>query len=456
MRPLRHEWEETRAVVDALLTTGSKKPGAAPKSPLSPARLKKARGEADRLLHRFFERLARVTVLDPACGSGNFLYIALGKLKELEKEVIVHGLDCGFTGFLPAVGPWQLCGLEINPFAHDLAQTAVWIGYLQWTRANGFQVPQNPVLRPMEKNFRLMDSILAPAAEPGAPPRDPEWPEAEFIVGNPPFLGGKIMRTELGDEYVDRLFECWKGRVAAESDLCCYWFEKARAQIESGKSKRVGLLATQGIRGGANRTVLERIKKSGGIFFAVADREWILDGANVHISMVGFDDGAESERTLDGQAVASIHANLTASSADLTRAARLPANRNIAFMGSTKGGAFDIDEETALEWLAAPNPHGRPNSDVLFPWINGLDVTRRPRRMWIIDFGKDRTEAEAALFEAPFAHVREHVLPKREKNKRESYRRLWWRSQFEPEPVADVVDPHCVGKLGEEHCRQMA
>jgi type II restriction/modification system DNA methylase subunit YeeA len=425
MAPLRREWAETKAVVDSLLATGSKKPGATPNKPPSPAVLKKARGEADRIIHRFLERLQHVTVLDPACGSGNFLYVTLQKLKDLEKEVIVHGLECGFTGFLPLVGPWQLFGIELNPFAFDLAQTAVWIGHLQWTRANGFHVPQDPVLRPMDRNIRNIDAILT--RSPGQAPAEPDWPETEFIVGNPPFLGGKILRSELGDDYVNDLFTLWKSRVAAESDLCCYWFEKARTHIVSGKAKRAGLLATQGIRGGANRKCLERIQQSSNIFFGIADREWFLDGANVHISMVGFDDGRETQRTLDGQNVSVIHPNLTSGGSDLTSAKPLAENLGISFMGSTKGGAFDISETTALEWLHEPNPHGRPNSDVVVPWINGLDVTRRPRGMWIIDFGKNRSEAEASRYEAPFAHLVEKVLPVRKENKRESYRRLWWQ-----------------------------
>jgi SAM-dependent methyltransferase len=110
-------------------------------------------------IHRFLERLQRVTVLDPACGSGNFLYVTLQKLKNLEKEVIVHGLECGFTGFLPLVGPWQLFGIELNAFAFDLAQTSVWIGHLQWTRANGFHVPQDPVLRPMDRRMKVSRNL---------------------------------------------------------------------------------------------------------------------------------------------------------------------------------------------------------------------------------------------------------------------------------------------------------
>jgi hypothetical protein len=121
-----------------------------------------------------------------------------------------------------------------------------------------------------------------------------------------------------------------------------HWFEKARRQIEEGKCRRAGLLATQGIRGGANRDVLRHIKETGDIFFAESDRDWVLDGANVHISMVGFDGDQEKERLLDGKPVAQINADLSAADADLTTAARLRENLGLAFMGDTKGGPFDI------------------------------------------------------------------------------------------------------------------
>src|SRR5262245_29135047 len=213
------------------------------------------------------------------------------------------------------------------------------------------------------------------------------------------------------------MFRVWRERVRSEADLCCYWFEKARAQIEAGKCKRAGLLATQGIRGGANRDVLQRIKETGDIFFAESDRDWVLDGANVHISMVGFDSGGEWARTLDGNPVKLIHANLT-SSADVTQARPLAQNADIAFMGDTKGGQFDVSHDQAVAFLQAPNPHGAATSQVVVPWVKGLDVTRRPRHMWIVDFGCDMDEAAAASFEGPFEYVRKVVAPVRKGNKR--------------------------------------
>ena len=141
--------------------------------------------------------------------------------------------------------------------------------------------------------------------------------------------------------------------------------------------------------------------------------------------MVGFDDGTEKELTLDGRRVATINVNLS-SLVDVTRAVRLRCNLNRSFMGDTKGGAFDIQASQAIGLLRHPNPSGRPNSDVVVPWVNGLDLTRRNRDMWIIDFGVDTSEQDAAQYEAPFEYLRVHVKPQRGTNKRESYRRKWW------------------------------
>ena len=222
-------------------------------------------------------------------------------------------------------------------------------------------------------------------------------------MGNPPFLGGKLLRTGLSDVYVDHLFRQYNGQVPGEADLVCYWFYKAHQAIEAGKVKRAGLLATQGIRGGANRRVLQRIKETGDIFMAWSDHPWILEGAAVHTSIVGFDDGSDTERKLDGHPVDAINANLTGG-VDLTGAKRLAENAGIAFMGDTKGGPFDIPDTLAQEMLRSPNPDGRNNSDVVRPWVNGRDVTDRSRGMWIVDFG-DMTFEEAALYEAPFEYV---------------------------------------------------
>lgn len=427
MAPLRKEWEACRQAVESVLPA-SVDVHDGPSVFAAPTEVQ--REKAKLILDRFLARLRAVRVLDPACGSGNFLYVTLRKMKDLEYEVLVYCRHHELPEFELLVGPQQLHGIETNPFAHDLAQMTVWIGFLQWHRDNGFPYTRQPVLSPLH-TIERKDAILDVSVPDF--PAEPVWPDADFLIGNPPFLGGKRLRTELGDQYVDRLFSLWRDRVRPEADLCCYWFEKARAAIEDGRCKRAGLLATQGIRGGANRQVLHRIKQTGDIFFAESDRPWILEGANVHVSMVGFDDGSEKIKHLDGRQVSVIHGNLTAH-ADITQARRLTANLGTGFMGDTKGGSFDVPERLALAWLDRPNPNGRPNSDVVVPWINGKDVTQLRRNVWIIDFEIRRTMEQASLYERPFEYVKEKVYPLREANKRVAYRDRWW-IHVEPRPA---------------------
>jgi type II restriction/modification system DNA methylase subunit YeeA len=418
VNPLRRDFEATKERVQRLLdaqATRARKLVDAGKTPV-PAlagRAKKKRGPNDpiRVWEDFLERLRSVTVLDPACGSGNFLYISLQSLKDLEREVILWGSETlGVTMQVPHVSPTAVKGLELNHYAAELARVTIWIGEIQWMLQNGFAYLRDPILRPLDA-IRSIDAILD--LSDSGEPTEPDWPDATVIVGNPPFLGGKFLRRELGDEYVDQIFKVYEGRVPKEADLVTYWFEKACAMVEDGRVQRAGLLATQAIRGGANRRVLERIKGSGDIFMAWSDEPWILDGAAVHISFVAFDDGSEQAHMLNGEPVAAINADLT-SGLDLTHAPRLAENAGIAFMGDTKGGPFDITDSVAQKLLASPNPDGRSNTDVVRPWVNASDIGGRPRGMWIIDFPPETNEAEAALYEGPFEYVLKHVKPQRD------------------------------------------
>jgi hypothetical protein len=412
MAPLRRDWAETQAKITSLVLVGRKLTARTP-----------ADQNPERIFRSFLDRLRAIRVLDPACGSGNFLYISLQLLKDLEYEAIQWGsLVLRIPQEFPQVGPQNLLGIEINPFAAELARVTIWIGQIQWMLSHGLGHPRDPVLQPLD-NIREQDALLD-LSDPSHP-REAEWPEADVVVGNPPFLGRKFLRGTLGDEYLDALFAVYRGRVQPESDLCCYWHEKGRAEIAAERLKRAGLLATQGIRGGSNRRVLERIKKTGDVFFAYADEPWVLAGAAVHISFVGQDDGSQPERTLDGGPVAAINADLTAG-LDLTQARPLLENLRISFMGDTKGGPFDIDADTARRLLASPNPDGRVNADVVRPWVNGLDITRRPRDMWIIDFGVGTSESESALCEAPFDYVARVVMPIRVQNRRALRAKRWW------------------------------
>ncbi len=370
----------------------------------------------------FAEEIASVQILDPACGSGNFLFVALRELLNLEKQVSILAGQLGLGTLVPYVSPSQLHGIELSDYAFELAQVTIQIGYLQWLVRNGFGFPDDPILKPLD-NILHMDAIMQ--YRDGIP-FEPEWPDADFIIGNPPFLGDKRMRAELGDKYVDDLRKLYDDRVPGGADLVTYWFEKARAKIENGKGKRAGLLSTNSIRTGANRQVMDRIKNSGNIFMAWSDRPWILDGAAVRVSMVGFDNGFDIDRVLDGSFVPQINSDLT-SHIDVTTAVELTENNGICFLGMMKAGPFDIEAELAQKMLAQPiNPNGRPNSDVVKRRIGGQDVTDRPRDAWVIDFGL-MNDDQASLYEMPFEYVRKTVKPIRELNRRESTRRRWWR-----------------------------
>jgi hypothetical protein len=412
LAPLRRDLEQTQARALDLLAEGKPVTARTPahKNPVA-------------VFNGFLDRLRAVRVLDPACGSGNFLYLALLALKDLEQEAnLWASLHLGIPIQFPQVGPQAVLGIELNPYAAELARVVIWIGEIQWMLAHGFAYARDPILKPLD-TIEERDAVLD-LSDPDHP-REPEWPEATVIVGNPPFLGAKFLRANLGSEYVEALFSVYKGRVAGMADLVCYWYEKARAMVDAGRVQRAGLLATQGIRGGGSRQTLHRIKDSGDIFMAWSDEPWVVDGAAVHVSLVGFDDGSETEKLLDGTPVVDINANLS-SGADLTQAVRLPENAGIGFVGDVKGGAFDIREDLAREMLVDPNPDGRSNADVLRPWVNGLDITRRPRSMWIIDFGVNLPADEAMLYEAPFEYVRKHVEPTRSKVRRKSYAEKWW------------------------------
>jgi len=224
MRPLRRRWEEVKEQARELHAKWQSADSAG-------GAKTRARRRLEKLLHGFADEIADTKVLDPACGSGNFLYVALRQLLNLEKDVILFSTELGLPMFFPTVGPEQLYGIEINEYAHELAQATIWIGYIQWLRENGFGTPAEPILKALD-NIHQMDAILA--FDQDGNPVEPEWPEADVVIGNPPFLGSQRLRSELGEEYVDQLFNLYCDRIPGTSDLCCYWFEKARAMLKRG------------------------------------------------------------------------------------------------------------------------------------------------------------------------------------------------------------------------------
>src|SRR3989475_674187 len=240
MAPLRREWAALKGEL-APYYSGNKSD-------------KPALVAARQRLAAFQKKLAGIRVLDPACGSGNFLYVSLQLLLDLEKEVVTYAVPLGFK-LVPQVSVQQLKAIEINPYAFELAQVSVQIGFLQWRRDNGFDNDRSPVLQNLD-GFQNEDALLVPhfrskakslkEAQAGEHKGDDalkfyterDWPKCDVIVSNPPFLGGKLIRRELGDAYVDALLGTFGERVRPEADLCCYWFEKARDQIQSAQYKR--------------------------------------------------------------------------------------------------------------------------------------------------------------------------------------------------------------------------
>lgn len=433
--PLMAEWEAAKRIVIermALFETGGK--GS-----------KAALQQAQSAFIAYLERLKNFRVLDPACGSGNFLYLALRALKDLEHKANLEAEQLGLQRQISIeVSPANVLGIELNPYAAELARVTVWIGEIQWMLKNGYPIRKSPILQALD-HIENRDAILehgefAPrrpkdvsAAEwtalPGyveSPVFEAEWPAVDAIIGNPPFLGDKKMRGELGDDYTDTLRRVYDGRVPGGADLVVYWFEKARAQIEAGNCQRAGLVSTQSVRKGANQKVLSRICETTRIFNAWSDEEWINDGAAVRVSLVCF--GNEATAMLDGKPVDAIHADLTAGEGlDLTHAYPLNENSGMAFVGTQKNGPFDMAGEIARQWLKQPNPNGKPNAKVVRPYANGMDITRFPSDTWIIDFGVDMSEQEASLYELPFDKVLREVKPTRANLNREGHRKYWWR-----------------------------
>ena len=427
------------------------------------AKIKKHGDAAHRKAHARFvqwlEELRAFRILDPACGSGNFLFLGLKALKDVELLTITQAADLGLDREQDLVtGPHNVLGIELNEYAAELARVSIWIGEIQWRIAHGYPPKTNPVLEPLEQ-IECRDALLqflppplgegrgggTPAQPATAPPLTPTlspegrgsqpateapWPRASVVIGNPPFIGDKKMRRELGDDYVDVLRKTYAGRVPGGADFVCYWFEKARAAIEQQALTAAGFVATNSIRGGKNRAVLDAIVKSSRIFDAWSDEPWVNDGAAVRVSLVAFGEAGQPVQ-LNGQPSEAIHSDLTGyqsakSAVDLTSAKTLLPNLNACFVGTSKKASFDVPGELARSWLGKPNPNGRSNAEVVKQWINGADIVRRPSDTWIVDFGVDTKESDAALFELPYEHILRIVKPEKAAVRNEAERRRWW------------------------------
>ncbi len=418
VEPLTRDWEETKAQIEAELAKAGKAK--------SKAAATKAHLAAERLHQAFIEKLVNFRVLDPACGSGNFLNLSLAALKDLEHKANLDAEALGLPRGFPRVGPEAVKGIEINPYAAELARVSIWIGEIQWMRRNGFDAGRNPILRKLG-NIECRDALIEPDGLGGW--REAQWPDADVIVGNPPFLGVYKFLSGLGEEYSIALRHIYSEYLPGTVDLVTFWFAKAWGKVSNNISERAGLVATNSIRGGANREALKPIVLRGRIFEAWDDEEWTVDGAAVRVALVCFDNHHGQKAILDGETVNEIYSDLTASDngLDITVASKQLENRSIAFLGTKKGGPFDLSEDVARAMLIAPiNPNGKANSDVIHHRVTGTDIVKRAVDRWIIDFGHNISVETASLYELPFEYIVTHVKPVRDKNRREWRRVHYW------------------------------
>ena len=481
VEPLREEWEATQAAAASLDADGEQ-------------------GAAIEELRGFHKRLCRTKVLDPACGSGNFLYVTLEHLKRLEGEVLQALGSYGASAGLEMTGgnrvsPEQLLGLELNPRAARIADVVLWIGYLQWhLRTHGSADRLDEPILKAYGNIEERDALITYEAkrertdEEGEPitrwdrrtmkkhpttgemvpdesatepvynyiePEMADWPEADFIVGNPPFIGNKFMRRALGEGYTDALREAYYRRVSKSADFVMFWWYKAAGLVRKERPERFGFITTNSIRQTFNRRVMEKqmgYKNAVYLAFAIPDHPWVASktGADVRISMtVGM--GEEITGTLQTvtqeDEAEGIHRRVELSEkrgtilpdltigADVSGTEALEANDGMGHRGVTLvGRGFVVEPEEATEFglgeIKELDQHIRP-------YRNGRDLAQTPRGVKVIDlYGLEKEEVRDR-FPAVYQHILETVKPERDENNRASYRENWW---IHGEPRSEMRD----------------
>ncbi len=420
VEPLEAEWAKAYQRISDLIENA---PTATKEKLLRGAELAKrtrAITEATSIHQAFLERIANFRVLDPACGSGNFLYVALRALKDIEHRANLDAEAFGLPRGFPRVGPECVLGVEINSFAAELARVSVWIGEIQWMRRNGFDAARNPILRTLD-TIECRDAAIDKDGNRAA------WPEAHVIIGNPPFLGSKFLRkgrpatkgkpalSGLEDPYVDALFEAYRNVVPASADLVSYWFANVQRAIEETHLQSFGLIATKSIgKGASNRPLMGLVTTTPfRIFDAWQNEPWVVNGAQVRVAIVcGKPD--PTDFNLNGVSVPAINVDLS-SGIDVSSAVALVENRGRAFQGVKLNGPFEVSAEVARSMLRAPsNPNGLRNRHVVRRFVGNDDVTMRDCDAWVIDFTEYPDQEDASLFEQPFAYVAKAVTSHRD------------------------------------------
>jgi len=364
-------------------------------------------------------------VLDPACGSGNFLYIAYQELKRIEILLLekIQSLRKSKDKQMQMglVTPLQFYGIDTNPFAVELARVTLTIA--RKIAIDNLQLTEPALpLDTLDNNIVCQDALFR------------EWPKANAIIGNPPFLGGKHIRMNLNDEYVDKIFQHFP--KVKDVDFCAYWFRLAHDKID--QKGRVGLVATNSISQGKSRiAALDYITQNGGyIHEAVSTQHW-SGAAKVHVSIVNWCKDKPQNYYLDDQIVAQINSALK-SSIDVSQAVRLQANLNKCFQGVIPvGEGFIVTEQQVTDWIKADSK----NTEVLKLFSMGANLAQNPHgkpERWIIDFSNMSIE-ESSNYDLPFEHIKVNVKPEREKNREAVMREKWWRFKRTNEAMRTAI-----------------
>ena len=476
IEPLRADWANAQAAALVLAHEAAALEGKA-----AQAKLAEARAE----VKKFHHQLCTTRVLDPACGSANFLYVTLEHLKRLEGEVVNqlealgHTQDqLGFEG--ETVTLQQLRGIELNERAAALAELVLWIGYLQWhIRTRGNAAVAEPVVHNYG-NIECRDAVLAwdaqelayddagqllsrwdgttfkthPVTGEQVPDeaaqvpqwryvgaRQAQWPQADFIVGNPPFIGKQRLGEALGDGYVKALRAAWP-EVPESCDFVMYWWYHAAAQVAAGQTRRMGLITTNSLTMVFNRRVVQSVLNKGThLEMAIADHPWV-DGANgaaVRIAMTVLAPAAGEGQVLTvidelagehgevnvtlTERTGLIHADLSLG-ANVAAASKLRANQGVSFMGMIPLGAGFWVTPSEAEQLGYGSVAGFENH--VKRYINGKDLMDKPRGILALDFYGLTSEELMQRFPAAYQWLKDRVKPQRDQDKRASRRNNWW------------------------------
>jgi len=467
--PLRAEWDNVRAQVLSLVSAED------------PDKNIKAVAEAKRVVNEFYDRLTRIRVLDPACGSGNFLYVALDLFKRIENEVIdlldnlgEDRVSVAFKRSLSGhmVTPDQFHGIEIKEWAKWITELVLWIGWLQWQiRTRGWKShPSEPILRDYH-NIELRDAVLAydekvpllddngqpvtrwdgetmkihPVTAEGVPdenarvpvwqylnPRETNWPDAEFIVGNPPYIGARHIRAALGAGYITALRQVFSD-VPENCDYVMYWWAKAARAVADGKALRSGIITTKAISQSFARPVVEAALEQCSLVFAIPNHPWVdsVDGADVRIAMtvLTYGDepgvlglvrdelpGDEAPDVVLTMAYGTINSDLTIG-VDRAGATALRANERLCSVGFQLGGKGFVLSRAEAERHVSP---------VTRPLLSARDIVQTSRDLFVLDF-TDMTEAEIrARYPQIYQVALNRIKPERLQNSRKAYRERWW------------------------------